>query len=344
MLPLSALSVPPAGYDLASHRLPPLAIGPALADWNHRRAELDGLWRAYLGHGPQQVPLDAEVVSTETVEGLQRSRVRYQVEDGCRVDAYLLVPPGDGPFPAVVVYHPTTPATLREPVGLAGSPERWFALNLARRGWVTLSPCNYLWDYRGHPGPKPGLAAFKRLVRGELLARYPSWTGMGKMVWDGLRAVDFLVSQPSVDPARLGCVGHSLGGKQVLYSMALDPRLQAGVACEGGLGLPFTNWDAPWYLGEAIRARRDLEHHQLLALAAPRALLILGGGLKPRAADAVDGAADPIQDWSYLEAARPAFALQGAAERLGLYLHNHGHAVPPQAEAYMYAWLAAFLH
>ena len=57
-----------------------------------------------------------------------------------------------------------------------------------------------------------------------------------------------------------------------------------------------------------------------------------------------DGAADPIEDWSYTEAARPAFALHGVPEHLGLFLHHHGHSVPPEAEELLYAWLSHFLN
>lgn len=348
MLDLKALSTPPADYDLSSHPLPPFAIGDTPADWQTARTMLRAVWEAYLGEGPEPVPLAPKVVYTEDLGQVERLLVSYAVEDGCRVYAYLVRPKAAGPKaagprPAVVVYHPTTNDTVLEPAGLAAGPERHFGLRLAERGYVTLCPVNYLWDYRGRPGANPDFAAFTDLTEKVLLTRYPRWTGMGKMVWDGLRAVDYLLTLPEVDPARLGCVGHSLGAKEAFYSLAFDERLRAGVTCEGGIGLPFTNWDAPWYLGKRIRQCPDLEHHQLLALCAPRALVVLGGGLLPAAPDARAGAADPLQDWSYVEAARPAYALHGVPERLGLYLHNHGHSVPPGAEDVLYGWFDEFL-
>ena len=340
---LKALSTPPTDYDLSSHPLPPLKIGPTLDDWQRQREALCATWREYLGEGPEQVPLEPRTVYNDQVNGLARSLVSYQVEPGCRVYAYLIKPVGEGPFPGVIVYHPTTDDTILEPAGLASAPERHFGVHLAERGCVTLSPVNYLWDYRGRPGARPDFDAFMSLTKDVLLERYPRWTGMGKMLWDGLRAVDFLLTQPEVDGERLGCLGHSLGAKEVLYGLAFDERMKAGVSCEGGVGLPFTNWEAPWYLGEGIKSRPDLEHHQLLALAAPRALLVLGGGLQPPAEDARAGAADFIQDWSYLEAARPAYAMQGAGEGLGLFLHSHGHSVPPEAQEALYGWFETYL-
>lgn len=343
MLDLKTLTTPPAEYDLASHPLPPLTIGPSVADWTAQRDSLRSAWLEYLGEGPEQVDLEPKTVYSEDLGTVTRTLMSYQVEDGCRVYAYLIKPKSEGPFPGVLVYHPTTNNTILEPAGLAADPCRHFALKLALRGCVTLSPVNYLWDYRGRPGANPGFGDFIRLTEDVLLKRYPQWTGMGKMVWDGLRAVDFLLTQPEVDASRLGCIGHSLGAKEALYSLAFDERMTVGVSCEGGVGLPFTNWEAPWYLGERIKTRPDLEHHQLLALAAPRALLVLGGGLQPPAADARAGAADFIQDWSYLQAARPAYALHGAQEKLGLLLHDHGHSVPPEAEEALYGWFERYL-
>jgi dienelactone hydrolase len=275
----------------------------------------------------------------EDLGDITRSLVTYQVEEGCRVFAYVVRPKGEGPFPGVVVFHPTTNDTILQPAGLAEPPEKHFGVRLAEQGYVTVSPRNVLWDYRGRPSPGANFAEFEVLVKDVLLGRYPQWTGMGKMLWDGLRATDYLLTLPGVDADRLGCVGHSLGAKEVLYALAFDERMKAGVSSEGGIGLPFTNWTAPWYLGEGITQRPDLEHHQLLALAAPRALLVLGGGAQPPAPDARAGAADFVQDWSYLEAARPAYALHGKTENLGFLLHDAGHWVPPVAQDALYGWL-----
>ena len=277
MLDLKTLSTPPPEYDPSAIKLRPLEIGPTAEDWAARRRELRDRWLEYLGEGPEVVPLEPEVLEEEDLGFAVRSLVSYAVEPDCRVEAYLFVPRREGPMPAAVVFHPTTNDTILQPAGLAPVEQKHFGIKLAQRGFVTLSPRNYLWSYLDEANSDEDRS--KRMERvNRLFERWPNWTGMGKMVWDGLRAVDYLLTVPGVDPDRIGCVGHSLGAKEVIYSMAFDERLATGVSSEGGIGVYFSNYDAPWYLGEAIHDRLDLEHHQLLALTAPRSFLLLGGG------------------------------------------------------------------
>jgi pimeloyl-ACP methyl ester carboxylesterase len=156
---------------------------------------------------------------------------------------------------------------------------------------------------------------------------------MWRMLHDALLAVDILAALPEVDPQRIGAVGHSLGAKEVLYLAAFDERVKATVSSEGGVGTTFSNWDAAWYLGETIKSPEFThEQHELLALAAPRPFLLVGG-------DSADG----DKSWPFIEAALPIYRLYGEPARLGLFNHKQGHAVPPEAERRIFEWLAAYL-
>jgi hypothetical protein len=113
--------------------------------------------------------------------------------------------------------------------------------------------------------------------------------------------------------------------------------VKTGVASEGGIGLTFTNWDASWYLGPAIKEPGfQLDHHQLLALIAPRPFLILAG-------ESGRGAADGDRTWPYLEAALPAYRLYGEQARLALYNHREGHTVSYKSFERIVAWLKGYL-
>ena len=165
---------------------------------------------------------------------------------GLAVEGYLLRPdrPGRG-RPGVVVLHSTADWTIRQPAGLEGPADLHIGLQLARRGYVAICPRCFLWEYRR--GGKLETAV------DWLRARHPGVTGMAKMLYDASRAVDLLAAMEDVDARRIGAIGHSLGAKEVLYLAAFDERVRAAVSSEGGIGLTYSNWDAPWYLGEAIR-------------------------------------------------------------------------------------------
>jgi hypothetical protein len=133
--------------------------------------------------------------------------------------------------------------------------------------------------------------------------------------------------------SRIGCIGHSLGAKEVLYAMAFEPRYQVGVFNEGDIGLRMSNWTDPWYLTDAMKPHIPaMEHHQVLALIAPRPFLVLGG-------DDADGKAS----WAFVKEARSVYALLGVGDRIGRYNHRAGHSFPPAARQVAYQWLDRWL-
>ena len=130
------------------------------------------------------------------------------------------------------------------------------------------------------------------------------------------------------------------GAKEVLYAMAFDQRYQAGVFNEGGIGLRMSNWTDAWYLTEKMKPHIPaLEHHQVLALAAPRPFLLLGGDDGSGARGIADGDAS----WAFVRAALPVYRLYGAGERIGLYNHRGRHSVPKEARRLAYRWLDHWL-
>jgi len=245
---------------------------------------------------------------------------------GLPVEAYLLRPRDVAKgAPGVVVLHSTADITIRQPAGLDGPESHHIGKQLARRGYIAICPRCYLWQY-SRAGKIAEAVDWLR-------ARHPDVRGMAKMLSDAVAAVDLLLGLPEVDPRRIGAIGHSLGAKEVLYLSAFDERIRAAVSSEGGIGLSYSNWDAPWYLGDGIhRQGFSLDHGQVLALCAPRAFLLIGGE-----------SADGDWSWPYIEGALPVWKLTGAPEAVGLLNHRQGHAFPPIARDRAYEWLDWFL-
>ena len=300
----------------------------SLDGWKSRREELRKWWLEFLGPMPadrKEAP-KLEILEEDRPEGVIRQLVQYEVEPGIKTQAYLLKPAKPlGRVPGIAAFHSTVNESIRQPAGVEGVPEKAFGPRFARQGSVVFCPRNYLWSDNLHIAAKEEAERFQK--------RMPKSKGMAKMLYDSLVAVDILASLPEVDSARIGAVGHSLGAKETLYLAALDERVKVTVSSEGGIGTKFSNWDAAWYLGDAIKQPAFThEHHELLALAAPRPFLLIGG-------DSADG----DRGWPFIEQALRVYQFYEGSPRVGQYNHKKGHSVPPEAEQRIEEWFAAYL-
>jgi len=309
-------SLKPLLVDAAGH---PITTVPA---WLARRSLIHAEWQAFVGKFPaEKAPLQSEVIATENLAGYTRQHVKYQIEQGLFTDAWLLKPDNaSGKLPAVVVFHQTVKTHAQQAAGLdASNPELMQGVQLVKRGYIVLCPRCFIFD------DGADIAGNTKLDH----QRHPNWTGMARMTWDGIRAADYLESLPDVDKERIGCLGHSLGAKEVLYAAAFDERFKAAVFSEGGIGLTFSNWDAPWYLGPRIREPGfQMEHHQLIALIAPRPFLLFAGE-----------SADGDRSATFIDAVRPLYDLLGVKENLAMLNHRQGHRYPAEAQTAAGAFL-----
>jgi dienelactone hydrolase len=290
-----------------------------------------------LGEFPTPAPLDAEIVERVDLGGLIREQVRYQVEAGEWVSAYLFLPDRTAiRTPAVLCLHQHAGQFhlgKSEPAGLAGHPEQFYALELARRGYVTFVTDFLCFEDRRHP--KLEGAAYerfeftRRLVGGSTLQT--------KMLFDARRGIDFLVSRPEVDPQRIGCIGHSLGGQQTLFTTALDQRIIAAVSSCGFASYRTIFRDAINHNFSAYVP--DLQRHgdfgDILGLVAPRPFLVAVGNADP--IFPFDGILETV------ETARQRYRELGAEDRLPLVAVDGGHGFVDPLREKAYAWLDRWL-
>jgi len=334
---LEQVQTPPKAIPDDANRPPPQAVDTVhqpirTADaWSERRRTLRQRWRRFLGEIKKPTdPPDFEELDRERVEPngdsqapVERSRILFEAEPGRTVEAYLLrpaEPPTTGKRPGAVVLHSTVDHTIRQPAGLEGPEDKWIGLHLARRGYVAICPRCFLWELGG-PGRYSDAVDWLR-------QHHPGVAGTALMTFDAQRALDHLLEQEDVDPRRIAAIGHSLGAKEVLFLAAFDDRVRVTVSSEGGIGIRYSNWDAPWYHGPAARHPGfPLDHAQVLACVAPRAFLLVGG-------DSADG----DRSWPYIDAVLPVWTLTGAPKAIGLFNHKGGHAFPDIAQTSAYEW------
>ncbi len=219
----------------------------------------------------------------------------------------------------------------REPAGLGTNTDLRYALHLAMRGYVTLAPDypsfgEYAYDF----DPKDGYAS-----------------GPMKAIYDNVRAIDLLQSLPEVDGERIGCIGHSLGGHNAIFTAAFDPRIKAVVSNCGFtrfhkyLGGKLEGWTSARYMPRIASVygndpdRVPFDFTEIVAALAPRAFLAIA----PLHDDnfEVSGVRDVIA------AARPIYLLDGKSEDLSALYPNCNHTFPPVAREAAYAFLGMHL-
>ncbi|HVV70335.1 MAG TPA: acetylxylan esterase, partial [Verrucomicrobiae bacterium] len=153
---------------------------------------------------------------------------------------------------------------------------------------------------------------------------------MGLQAWDSIRALDFLLSLPDVDPDRIGVTGASGGGTQTFILCALDPRpavafpavmvstaMQGGCTCEN-----------------ASLLRIDTGNVEFAAMFAP----------KPLGMTAADDWTKEMPSKGFPEL-KAHFAMMGAPENVMLKpLLHFGHNYNYVSRAAMYSWFNRHLH
>jgi dienelactone hydrolase len=178
---------------------------------------------------------------------------------------------------------------------------------------------------------------------------------MAKMVHDVRREAEYLRSLPDVDGKRIGFMGFSLSAKTAVYVGAFAPEIAATVAIDPHIAVNGgTNYFEPWYL-DWLRPYDDIptkehtvlsmlntdpsrpgfehDHHELLALAAPRPFLLIGGRGD---VESTGGDSDDRQSWGYFNRAKEVYALLGVPDKIEFALTNDGHrATGPAIDA---AW------
>jgi dienelactone hydrolase len=250
-------------------------------DWPKRRQEILKYWNDIMGAWPDLIEKPKiEYLDKDRGDGYTQHHVRIEIAPDRKTDdAYLLVPDGDGPFPAVVVVF----YDAKTGVGLGTKGRRDFARQLARRAFVALSlgsePASFY--------PDKEKAQLQPLSYHAYMAA---------------NCYNALANLPQVDPKRIGVVGHSYGGKWAMFAACLYDKFACGAWSDPGIVFDEkrsnVNYWEPWYLGyepgrerkpgipddknprtgaykKLIEEGHDL--HELLALMAPRPFLVSGG-------------------------------------------------------------------
>jgi len=355
-------------HRVASTRSPAQEVGaekvelPRLAssrvEWETvRRPELLTAWKGILGklepsaddrNWFHDVPPMREISRTE-LPGYTRLHVELALEKDFWQPSLLLLPKsGSGPRPAVIAWTSTSPDWQE--------PEKNWGAWLAERGFVVLTGWSHIRNYRDG-------SSYSRNAAEKVYERFGRWAGLSRMVWDVRQQAAFLRARPEVDGKRIGFMGFSLSAKTAIYVGAFAPEIAAVVSIDPHIALNGgTNYYAPWYMDwtrtfpdidtpqktvlsllntDPARPGLEHDHHELLALAAPKPFLLIGG-----AGDREDngGDSDDRQSWGYANRAHEIYRLMNAPDRFRFALTTDGHhANGPAIDDAWREWLMRWL-
>ncbi|MHC4917501.1 MAG: alpha/beta hydrolase family protein [Planctomycetota bacterium] len=322
-------------------------------DWKRRREEIRAKWHEMMGPWPPLIEKPkVEYLSKEEKGTYTQHTVKVNLApDQDPWTCYLLVPGGDGPFPAAVTvyYYPEGPLVHKK---------SGYARELAKRGFVVLAIGRADYD-----GIAKGWKSMAKRMPDHQKGTHCYWPSREKpqlaplsfMAYAAANAYNALATLKQVDARRVGIVGHSYGGKWSMFGACLYEKFACGVWSDPGVTIfnprhGGANYWSRGYLGatlsgsgkSAYRQIKDGGHdlHELQALMAPRPFLVSGvqGGPDPKE----EHTDQPIR-WQALNHVVAANKLLGYEKRVAMTNDRPEHYSTRKAQAQVMAFFEYFL-
>lgn len=196
-------------------------------DWQQRQDQIRENLQKIFGPFPEKTPLNAEVQRIIEKDGYKIEHIIFESQPGFYVTSSLYLPNDlDEKSPAILYLSGHTQE------GYRSDTYQHKIINLAKKGFIVFAidpvgqgeRLEYFDPDTGHSRVgsatrEHSYAGVQAFLTGSSLANI--------MTWDGIRAVDYLLTREEVDPDRLGITGRSGGGTQTAYIAAMDDRIYA---------------------------------------------------------------------------------------------------------------------
>ena len=195
-------------------------------DWTKYQFDVRERLIKSIGEFPKKTPLNPEITGVINRKDVRVEKIVFQSQPGFYVTAALFLPQKKSKkSPAIIYCSGHTYLSFRSPV------YQHVILNLVKKGFIVFAfdPIGQgeriEYDETDAPFLKPTQSTNQHsfpgaqcFIAGQTLANY--------MIWDGIRAVDYLLTRKEVDHDRIGITGRSGGGTQSAYIAAFDQRIQ----------------------------------------------------------------------------------------------------------------------
>ena len=188
---------------------------------------------------------DCQVIGEERRDGYTARKILFNVNAYSRITAYLLIPDGKGPFPAVNMLHDhgghlyIGKEKMVRPfdvdTAVVNDADRWVEKlydgqyagdYFARNGYVVFSADAPMWGERGR---EEGVdRSTYDIICGNMMMLGRDLSAF--MTYDDITGTEFLASLPEVDKSRIGCMGCSMGAYRAWMLAALSDKIAAAAS------------------------------------------------------------------------------------------------------------------
>lgn len=305
-------------------------------DYLERQVEVKDKLLRMIGPFPEKTPLNPHTTGVIEKEDYRVEKVIFESLPGYHVTAALFLPEKQkGEAPAVIY------ASGHTVNGFRSETYQHIIINLVKKGFVVLAfdpigqgeRLQYYIEKEGHSrfGPTtehsyPGAQCY---IAGYSPTKY--------FIWDGIRAVDYLLTRKEVDPGRIGLTGRSGGGTQTAYIAAIDDRILAAA--------PECFITSMEYVLKSIGPQdaeqnlfhmfsEGIDHADLLEVRAPRPCLMI---TTTRDFFSIQGARETFKE------VKQYYAALGTGEHMHMVEDDSVHASTKRNREAMYAFFQKYL-
>ena len=288
---------------------------------------------------------EAKVLFEEQRDGYKARKIEIRLSRYYTVPAYVLIPDGKGPFPAVNCLHDhgahlfigkekmIRPLACEDSTvihdaedWLKGYEGQFFGDYLAKNGYVVFSADAPMWGERGQmEGPNRD--------RYDMIAGNMMMYGIDLSAWmtyDDISGTEYLAQMPEVDAQRIGCTGWSMGAYRAWMLSALSDRIKVGTAIcwmvttDEQMSFKYSRTENGGFANCFPGLRRWLDYPHVASIACPKPMFF------------INGSQDKLFPVAGVEKAfrtmHEIWESQGAGDKLETELWDMPHSCPKKAQ------------
>lgn len=303
-------NLPSYAHDLIGDLTYPLAWGnSAIKDFDEwRKCARAKVFDSMLAPPPAVTDYSVKVLAEEQRDGYKARKIEIRLSKYYTVPALVLIPDGEGPFPAVNCLHDhgahlyigkekmirpivsdvSSGGGATEEELVLKDADEWVAGlydgqyvgdYLARNGYVVFSADAPMWGERGQ---KEGA----RRDRYDMIAGNMMMYGIDLsafMTYDDISGTEYLATMPEVDASRIGCMGFSMGGYRSWMLSALSDRIKVGVSVcwmvttDEQMSLKYKRTENGGFANCFPGLRRWMDYPHIASMACPKPMLFING-------------------------------------------------------------------